>query len=763
MENQRLQQDLASIVASRSARLPLVKAHLDRIDAVEDALEDVRACASSLPDAWAEDPSVRDAIGRLLDGQIRASIAQARAELKSVEARFARPTVNVGVSGRARVGKSTILQSVSGLTDEQVPTGDTRNVTAVRSRIFHASQSRAVLSMFSSEQFLEDVVQPYFADLLLPNRPRTIDEFLTTDLAVVRQARSVDGTTTASELDRLDRLISIQRAAPRFRPLLDKGEVILRDLDDLRRFVAYPTMDDSKADRGGEYLAVRDCRIEAPFPETAVDRLGIVDLPGLGELASGIDARIMAGLRDDVDVVLLVLRAQVGLANIDEIDVRALDLIDQARRPISDTRDFAWIVVNAGRGDEARVDDLVHHIQTRLNQDLPDSRYLTVVADGRSAYSVHQQVLVPVLERLSARLPVMDQQVLNGALESLGQPMLFVRGAVDTLLAAIAAARAQTGSVRGELDRLSEALRRDLSTDLRGLAPEHIGEAYVQRYASRVGEMHKENKAWLNDGLGSFPTREGWVGNARREHGIDGTLRPHAIRELHRLRVEITARYAMVEEFLNDDILASFYADICQAIAGTGPSAENVAGANRASLLGPASADPQTRIGALIGNLEACDPPAPGLLEAARRLAGLRFDFRLQSYPVLHDLNLNTRPRDQEDFQGGFPPDFSSPEYMYDWFLEEMTKYSFDIQAELRADASRQFKVLSGAAVLFEDEVARSGTSAQEIRNLADGFRDELWPGKFDEFHSASARAQALKRAALTLRTTVQLATGGEG
>ncbi|MCU0302022.1 MAG: hypothetical protein MUF35_10545, partial [Candidatus Nanopelagicales bacterium] len=192
MENQRLQQDLASIVASRSARLPLVKAHLDRIDAVEDALEDVRACASSLPDAWAEDPSVRDAIGRLLDGQIRASIAQARAELKSVEARFARPTVNVGVSGRARVGKSTILQSVSGLTDEQVPTGDTRNVTAVRSRIFHASQSRAVLSMFSSEQFLEDVVQPYFADLLLPNRPRTIDEFLTTDLAVVRQARSVD-------------------------------------------------------------------------------------------------------------------------------------------------------------------------------------------------------------------------------------------------------------------------------------------------------------------------------------------------------------------------------------------------------------------------------------------------------------------------------------------------------------------------------------------------------------------------------------------
>jgi hypothetical protein len=615
--------------------------------------------------------------------------------------------------------------------------------------------------MFSNEQFLEEVVEPYFSDLGLPSHPRSLDEFLSTDLDAVQRTRSTDSQTRSSELDRLDRLISIQRAAPRYRPLLDRGEVVLEDLGDLRRFVAYPTMDDSKADRGGEYLAVRDCRIESPFPETAVDRLGIVDLPGLGELASGIDHRIMTGLKDDVDVVLLVLRAQVGLANIDEIDIRALDLIDQARRPISDTRDFAWIVINAGSGDEARVEDLKHHIQTRLNQDLTDSRYLSAVADGRSASSVHQNVLVPVLERLAARLPVMDQQVLDGALEVLGQPMLLVQGAVETLLAAIAVARAQTGSVRGELDRLSEALRRDLSTDLRGLAPEHIGEAYVQRYVSRVGDMHKENKAWLRDGLGNFPTREEWVANARREQGVDGTLRPYAIRELHRLRVEITARYALVEEFLNDDILASFYADICQAIAGTGPNSENVARADRASLIGPPSADPQGRLSSLISNLEACDPPAPGLQEAARRLVGLRFDFRLQSYPVLHDLNLNTRPRGQEDFQGGFPPDFSTPEYMYEWFLEEMTKYSFDIQAELRADASRQFKVLSGAAVLFEDEIARSGTSAQEIRNLADGFRDELWPGKFDEFHSASARAQALRRAAVALRDAVQQATGG--
>ena len=55
---------------------------------------------------------------------------------------MARDTVNVGVSGQARVGKSTLLQSVSGLGDDQIPTGQALPVTAVRSRIFHSPGPR---------------------------------------------------------------------------------------------------------------------------------------------------------------------------------------------------------------------------------------------------------------------------------------------------------------------------------------------------------------------------------------------------------------------------------------------------------------------------------------------------------------------------------------------------------------------------------------------------------------------------------------------
>ena len=95
-----------------------------------------------------------------------------------LEARLARDTVNIGVSGQARVGKSTLLQSVSGLGDDQIPTGQALPVTAVRSRIFHAPDlRRATLRLHSFDTFVTDVVAPYHAELDIAGLPGTPEEF----------------------------------------------------------------------------------------------------------------------------------------------------------------------------------------------------------------------------------------------------------------------------------------------------------------------------------------------------------------------------------------------------------------------------------------------------------------------------------------------------------------------------------------------------------------------------------------------------------
>lgn len=79
------------------------------------------------------------------------------------------------MSGAARMGKSTLLQSVSGLDDNQIPTGHGIPVTAVRSRIFHSpTVRRAELEMHSPESFLAAVISPLHAALdLSPHRVRS--------------------------------------------------------------------------------------------------------------------------------------------------------------------------------------------------------------------------------------------------------------------------------------------------------------------------------------------------------------------------------------------------------------------------------------------------------------------------------------------------------------------------------------------------------------------------------------------------------------
>ena len=133
---------IAQLLRARKDRLPRVMAEIGRWRQVDT---DLAALGGALADlrrhpTVSEEDAADLVIPHLLE--LRASIADVIDLYSAVEARFSRDTVNIGVSGSARVGKSTLLQSVSGLSDQQIPTGRDIPVTAVRSRIYHSPRER---------------------------------------------------------------------------------------------------------------------------------------------------------------------------------------------------------------------------------------------------------------------------------------------------------------------------------------------------------------------------------------------------------------------------------------------------------------------------------------------------------------------------------------------------------------------------------------------------------------------------------------------
>src|SRR5207253_2782297 len=96
-----------------------------------------------------------------------------------------------GVVGRARQGKSRLLQSLTGLSAVEIPDGDRQHCTGVRSTVFHqpGAQAHGKVWFHSEASFLRDVVAPYYDELGLGSYPHSVAEFASRPVAQLASDR----------------------------------------------------------------------------------------------------------------------------------------------------------------------------------------------------------------------------------------------------------------------------------------------------------------------------------------------------------------------------------------------------------------------------------------------------------------------------------------------------------------------------------------------------------------------------------------------
>jgi len=127
---------IASIIEKRR---PLAQ----KIEGVEANLKSLVSALRNLEDnrnqllTRVDEPNVKGQLKEIDFSTIQLSIAAELEVLDKLRGRFSRNTLNIGVIGRARQGKSRLLQSLTGLTSAEIPDGDRQHCTGVRSTIYH--------------------------------------------------------------------------------------------------------------------------------------------------------------------------------------------------------------------------------------------------------------------------------------------------------------------------------------------------------------------------------------------------------------------------------------------------------------------------------------------------------------------------------------------------------------------------------------------------------------------------------------------------
>lgn len=408
MNTLNLQQSINDILAIRQPLVLRIATVREQISQIEKVLTRVVNYGASSNSKLTNEQQA--SIAALPVGSVLKQIDKIKLELLKLEARFSRESLNIGVIGRARQGKSRLLQSLTGLSRREIPDADGMHCTGVRSSICHRAniETYAEVDFYNENSFLGEIIAPYFKELQLGNPPQSLEEFSAKELALAGQA------TTAVDRAKFEHLIKYHSCLAYYRPLLSQTGPLRITREEIPKFITQYDPDDSKI-AYFNYLAVREVRIFCAFPDEEVGKIAVIDMPGLGDTGIGDEERMVTTLGEEIDFILFVRMPKHTGDYWADVDVKLYDIANRALQGTSlETWSFQIINALADGSNRRNCEDLSETIQTHHLKVAQ-----TVIVNCADSAAVQANVLPAVLEHIAKYIKVLDQRFMQNCEHSL--------------------------------------------------------------------------------------------------------------------------------------------------------------------------------------------------------------------------------------------------------------------------------------------------------------------------------------------------------
>lgn len=173
-------QEIQSIIAQRQ---PLAEKLADietRLSSLYRSIQTWEQERDRQLEYWPGDTATKTKLQSLNFDHFKQIAREELASLHQLQGRFSRQTLNIAVIGRMGQGKSTLLQSLSGLQNDVIPAMQGKACTAARSTICHqaGNVTTAEIQFHDRESFLTEVIVPYYNQLKLTPVPSSFEAFI---------------------------------------------------------------------------------------------------------------------------------------------------------------------------------------------------------------------------------------------------------------------------------------------------------------------------------------------------------------------------------------------------------------------------------------------------------------------------------------------------------------------------------------------------------------------------------------------------------
>ena len=372
---------VAKIRDVRAQKRPEIEKNLQKIDALLAALRDTRGRASAVAARY---PDLATALQGVSFNDAENSLLKARAACETALTRLCRDSINIGVAGKARQGKSQILQMLTGLGDQQIPTGDGGFCTASRSIVRNGASQSATVYYLTEAKLLKDKVAPSYAPvgsspvaLGLSPQPVSIAAFVASELPAVSDTASVEALENWKKVKALQEdlrtnpgLVSKLGASPESVPLNTVRKYLVKD--------------NGEAD----YQVVDHVEVVTPFEMDLPKGMKVYDLPGLEDPTPGIRETMLKSVSEDADIVLLLRMPKNTGDDWDAADLRTMNMLKEVY-PADEVQPKDWVqlVLNLDKRPASHNEKNVERMK-----DKAPSGFSPVVCDCGSKDAVREMV-----------------------------------------------------------------------------------------------------------------------------------------------------------------------------------------------------------------------------------------------------------------------------------------------------------------------------------------------------------------------------------